>query len=228
MFDLDKIIRDNIRALKPYKSARDEFEGEAGISLDANENPYGSGLNRYPDRHATVLRNTFARYRGVEPDQLIFGNGSDEIIDFLIRCFCEPGEDHVLIFPPTFGMYEVCANICKVEVRREKLTDDFQIDFERLAPRLVDPDLKLVFVCSPNNPTGNLMDPQTVRDICHAFDGLVIVDEAYIDFSGGTLTGELDNYPNLVIMQTFSKAMGMAAIRLGVGIAGKTGIGCAK
>ena len=216
MFDLEKIIRPNVKALKPYSSARDEFEGLAEISLDANENPFGFGLNRYPDASLKKLKHAFATFRKVAEDRLIFGNGSDEVIDLLIRAFCEPGKDKVLTFPPTFSMYGVSAAINDVEELKTPLTPDFQIDLPEVAPLLSDESLKLIFVCSPNNPTGNQMDTEVVKQIARSFHGLVVVDEAYIDFSGGSLIGE--EIPNLFVLQTFSKTFGLAGARLGIGI----------
>ncbi|MEM6735758.1 MAG: histidinol-phosphate transaminase [Bacteroidota bacterium] len=216
MFDLGKLIRSNVKALKPYSSARDEFEGLAKISLDANENPFGFGLNRYPDASMKELKRQYALFRGVKTNQLIFGNGSDELIDLLIRAFCEPKQDKILIFRPVFSMYEVCAKINDVEIFQQSLTADFQIDFETVKPILCDPQLKLIFICSPNNPTGNKIDQFTIISIAKSFDGLVIVDEAYIDFSeNGLLKSEISN---LFILNTFSKAFGLAGIRLGAGI----------
>jgi len=216
MFDIKKITRPNIEALKPYQSARDEFEGLAEVSLDANENPFGFGLNRYPDATMSKLKSAFAKFRNVPADQLIFGNGSDELIDILIRSFCSPNKDSILIFPPTFGMYQVCADINSVEVIEENLDKDYQINFEALRPKLKDPNLKIIFICSPNNPTGSKVKNDTVIKIAKGFNGLVVVDEAYIDFSEVSLAGH--EIPNLFILQTFSKAMGLAGVRLGVGI----------
>ena len=216
MFDINKITRENVRALKPYSSARSEFSGIAEVSLDANENPFGFGLNRYPDASLKKLKAAFSNFREVEQNQLIFGNGSDEIIDLLIRAFCEPGKDKILTFPPTFSMYSVCASINDVEDVQVPLTNDYQIDFDKVEPLLHDAHLKLIFVCSPNNPTGNQMNLEEVKKIAASFHGLVVVDEAYIDFSGGSLVQE--KIPNLFILQTFSKTFGLAGARLGVGI----------
>lgn len=215
MFDINKITRKNVKKLKPYSSARDEFDGVAEVSLDANENPFGFGLNRYPDGSMENLKTTMAKYRDVEIPRLIFGNGSDELIDLLIRAFCEPGHDKVMIFTPTFGMYKVAADVNGVEVMKEPLNDDFQIDFENLLPKLMDENLKITFICSPNNPTGNCINRDTILSITAAFSGLVVVDEAYIDFGGESLVQQ--DISNLFILQTFSKAMGLAGARLGVG-----------
>jgi len=216
MFDIAKLTRPNIKALKPYSGARDDFRGIAEVSLDANENPFGFGLNRYPDTSLKKLKQTFAAFRGIEQDRLIFGNGSDEVIDLLIRAFCEPGEDKLLTFPPTFGMYGVSASINDIEEVQVPLTKGFQIDYSAVAPLLSDEKLKLIFICSPNNPTGNRANPETVRKVIHSFSGLVVLDEAYIDFCGGSLIRE--NIPNLFILQTFSKTFGLAGARLGVGV----------
>ncbi|WP_420577215.1 histidinol-phosphate transaminase [Ekhidna sp.] len=223
MFDINKITRDNVKKLKPYSSARDEFDGVAEVSLDANENPFGFGLNRYPDGSLSDLKTAMAKYRGVEIPRLIFGNGSDELIDLLIRAFCEPGQDKVMIFPPTFGMYKVAADVNDIEVVAEPLTDDFQIDFDRLLPKLTDDNLKIIFICSPNNPTGNCINKETILSITAAFPGLVVVDEAYIDFGGESLVQH--DISNLFILQTFSKAMGLAGARLGVGFGSTDVIG---
>jgi len=223
MFDIDKITRPNIKALKPYSSARNEFDGIASISLDANENPFGFGLNRYPDASLKKLKHTFSEYRGVGQDRLIFGNGSDEIIDLLIRAFCAPGKDKILTFPPTFSMYGVCAAINDIEEIKVPLTDGFQLDWSQIEPLLNDQNLKLIFVCSPNNPTGNQMDLEVVKKMTKIFEGLIVVDEAYIDFSGGSLINE--EIPNLFILQTFSKTFGLAGARLGIGMGNPEVIG---
>lgn len=219
MFDINKLTRANVRALKPYKSARDEFEGFAEVSLDANESPFGFGLNRYPEASMLELKAAFGKFREVDPSRLIFGNGSDELIDLLIRAFCEPTEDKILVFTPTFGMYSVCANVNNVEILQQSLTADFQIDLNELNPNLTDRNLKVIFICSPNNPTGNKIANDTILKIAESFDGLVVVDEAYIDFSTDSLVGI--DIPNLFILQTFSKAFGLAGIRLGAGMGSK-------
>lgn len=216
MFDIKKITRKNVQAMRPYSSARNEFEGIADVSLDANENPFGFGLNRYPDASLSELKSSFAKFRGVSPDQLIFGNGSDELIDLLIRAFCEPGQDKILTFTPSFSMYSVCAQINDVVEIQKPFNKNFQIDLETIQEELTDPALKLIFICSPNNPTGNKMDQQTILSIVEKFSGLVIVDEAYVDFCDETLVSS--NLPNLFILQTFSKAFGLAGVRLGAGI----------
>lgn len=219
MFDINKITRPNLKSLKPYSSARDEFEGLAEISLDANENPFGFGLNRYPDASLSELKGSFSTFRNVDKETLIFGNGSDELIDFLIRAFCEPKEDKILTFVPTFGMYSVCAGINNIEVIQEPLNQDFQIDLDILEPKLKDENLKIIFICSPNNPTGNSIDKEVILSITNSFSGLVVIDEAYIDFAEESLINQ--SIPNLFVLQTFSKALGLAGARLGIGIGSK-------
>lgn len=223
MFDLQKIIRENIKNLVPYSSARDEFSGEAKVFLDANENSLGSPLtkwyNRYPDPHQLKLKEAISKIKAVQPERIFLGNGSDECIDLLYRSFCNPGKDNVIICPPTYGMYEVSANINDIEIRKATLLDDFQLDLVHLE-NLVDNNTKLIWICSPNNPTGNSMNREDVEMILNNFNGLVIVDEAYINFSRQkSFIQELADYPNLVVMQTFSKAWGLAGLRLGMAFA---------
>lgn len=223
MFDLQKIIRENIKNLVPYSSARDEFSGEAKVFLDANENSLGSPLtkwyNRYPDPHQLKLKEAISKIKAVQPESIFLGNGSDECIDLLYRSFCNPGKDNVIICPPTYGMYEVSANINDIEIRKATLLDDFQLDLVHLE-NLVDNNTKLIWICSPNNPTGNSMNREDVEMILNNFNGLVIVDEAYINFSRQkSFIQELADYPNLVVMQTFSKAWGLAGLRLGMAFA---------
>lgn len=216
MTDLNKLVRDNILRLKPYSCARDEFQGSEGIFLDANENPYGN-LNRYPDPYQRELKRKISKLKGIPEENIFLGNGSDEIIDLTYRTFCNPGKDKALTFPPTYGMYEVSADINDVKLYRIKLDDDFRIDLHAVKNYLDDPLLKLIFICSPNNPTGNAMEARDVTFIIEHFGGIVIIDEAYADFSEtqsfSHLTGK---YNNLIVMQTFSKAMGMAAARIGM------------
>jgi histidinol-phosphate aminotransferase len=223
MFDLNKLTRDNIKNLVPYSSARDEFSGEAKVFLDANENSLGSPLtkwyNRYPDPHQVKLKEAISKVKAIEPNKIFLGNGSDECIDLLYRCFCNPGKDDVIICPPTYGMYEVSANINDVEIRKAPLLDNFQLDLVHLE-NLVDEYTKLIWICSPNNPTANSMDREDVEMILNNFNGLVVVDEAYINFSRQkSFIRELPDYPNLVVLQTFSKAWGLAALRLGMAFA---------
>lgn len=221
MFDINNLIRENIRKLVPYSSARDEFQGEDAIFLDANENPYNTTLNRYPDPRQLRLKQTIASIKKVAAEKIFLGNGSDEAIDLLIRAFCEPGTDNILSIKPTYGMYKVCADINNVEFREALLTTDFQPDTTQLL-NASDANSKLLFLCSPNNPTSNSLNKNDVVKLIAEFPGLVIIDEAYIDFSTAeSFSGLLDRYPNLVILQTFSKAWGMAGVRLGMAFAGK-------
>lgn len=216
LFDLNKLVRANVKKLKPYSSARDEFQGSASVYLDANENPYSNGYNRYPDPHQVALKQKIARIKGVSSDQLFLGNGSDEPIDLLIRAFCEPGTDHVIIPQPTYGMYTVSAEINSVFIKTLPLTEAFDLDADNLLNNC-DRNTKLIFLCSPNNPSGNLLDKRKIIQVLSGFEGIVIVDEAYIDFTNqpGFLP-LLKDYPNLVVLQTLSKAWGLAAIRLGM------------
>jgi histidinol-phosphate aminotransferase len=215
-FELNKLVRKNILALKPYSSARDEFKGEAEVYLDANENPYPSGYNRYPDPLQWKVKELLAQQKGVKAEQIFLGNGSDEAIDLLIRVFCEPNQDSVMITEPTYGMYRVCANINAVAIQNVLLTKDYQLDTKGIVAA-VNASTKIIFLCSPNNPTGNLLKIEDIFSVLNKFSGLVVVDEAYIDFAGDvSLIKELKNYPNLVILQTFSKAWGLAGLRLGM------------
>lgn len=225
MFDLNNLLRDNIKRLVPYSSARDEFKGEASVFLDANENSFGSPLptayHRYPDPLQWKVKYKLADIKGVPPQNIFLGNGSDEAIDILFRAFCRPGIDNVLLCPPTYGMYEVSANINDVTVRKATLTEDFQLDLPAMEAA-IDADTKLIFICSPNNPTANAIRREDIEMILNNFDGIVVVDEAYINFSKQkTLIQELTEYPNLVILQTLSKAWGLAALRVGMAFAGE-------
>lgn len=224
MFDLKTLIRSHILTLTPYASARDEYSGEEGIFLDANENPYGTpglreSFHRYPDPYQQQLKKRISQLKNVPAQQIFLGNGSDEAIDLLIRAFCRPEMDNVLTFPPTYGMYKVSAHINATEVREVLLTEDYLIDLDK-AWEQTDNNTKIAFVCSPNNPTANLMQRDVVLALIDKFPGIVVVDEAYIDFSPeGSFTEYLDTYPNLVVLQTFSKAWGMAGLRLGMAFA---------
>jgi histidinol-phosphate aminotransferase len=223
MFELNKLLRENIRQLVPYSSARDEFKGEAQVFLDANENSLGSPLtrwyNRYPDPHQWKVKEALSKIKGIPPQHIFLGNGSDECIDLLYRAFCNPGKDNVIINPPTYGMYEVSAHINDVEVRRAVLLDDFQLDLVHLET-LVDENTKMIWICSPNNPTANSIDRQDIEIVLNNFPGLVVVDEAYINFSRHrSFIQELADYPNLVVLQTMSKAWGLAGLRLGMAFA---------
>ncbi|AIZ65156.1 histidinol phosphate aminotransferase [Hymenobacter sp. DG25B] len=223
MFNLDSLVRPNIRTMKPYSSARDEFQGEAHVMLDANENSLGSAgperFNRYPDPMQRAVKAELALLKGVRPEQIFLGNGSDEAIDLLVRLTCTPGQDSILILPPTYGMYEVAANLNDVRIERLPLTADFQLSAETVAGVLAS-EAKLVFLCSPNNPTGNLLHADAIEEILRGFRGLVVVDEAYADFADApSWTTRLDEFPNLVVLQTFSKAWGLAGLRLGMAFA---------
>ena len=229
IFDLQSLVRQNIRNLKPYSSARSEFAGAAEVFLDANENAFGSpaggGFNRYPDPLQIELKKLVASAKGVDPTQIFVGNGSDEAIDLLFRIFCEPGRDEAIICPPTYGMYRVSADINDVAVCEINLTNEFQLDVPAVLAGIT-PRTKLVFICSPNNPTGNLMRRGSVIEIAGNFDGIVVVDEAYIDFaSESSMIAELASLPNLVVLQTFSKAWGMAGLRVGLAFASAEIIG---
>ncbi len=217
--ELKKLLRENIKNLKPYSSARDEYTGEAMVFLDANENPFNQPYNRYPDPLQRELKVEISKMKGCRPEQIFLGNGSDEPIDLLFRAFCEPGQDNIVTIDPTYGMYQVSADINDVEVRKVLLKDDFDFSAVDLLKES-DENSKLIFLCSPNNPTGNLLDKSEMLKVAKEFKGLVVVDEAYIDFApGASLLSELDQFKNLVVLQTFSKAWGMAAIRLGMAFA---------
>ncbi|MBT1685096.1 histidinol-phosphate transaminase [Dawidia soli] len=214
--DINSLVRKNILTMKPYSSARDEFKGEADIYLDANENPYPSPYNRYPDPLQRRVKEELAAVREVRPEQIFLGNGSDEAIDLIIRAFCEPNQDSILITEPTYGMYSVCAEVNAVNVQQVLLTPDFDLDLDAF-PKTFDATTKVIFLCSPNNPTGNLLSRDKILEVLKRFYGLVVIDEAYIDFAKGkSFLQELDKYPNLVVLQTFSKAWGLAGLRLGM------------
>jgi histidinol-phosphate aminotransferase len=224
-FDLNAIIRPNIRNLVPYSSARDEFKGEASVYLDANENSLGSPLikwyNRYPDPLQWEVKKKLSLIKGIAPEQIFLGNGSDEAIDLLYRAFCEPGIDNVVICPPTYGMYEVSANINNIKLKKVPLTPAFQLDLEGME-EAIDPNTRIIWLCSPNNPTGNSLNREDVEMILNNFDGLVVIDEAYINFSRHrSFIPELPDYPNLVVLQTMSKAWGLAALRIGMAFASR-------
>lgn len=217
-FDLNNLVRDNVKNLLPYSSARDEYktDGEAMIFLDANENPYENGLNRYPDPQQILLKSKISEIKQVSEKQMLLGNGSDEVLDLIFRAFCEPKTDNVISLPPTYGMYKVLSEINNVENREVLLTSEFEPDVEAIL-EAVDANTKLLFLCSPNNPSGNSFNAELVKKLLESFNGLVVIDEAYIDFSDiAGWSQSLDTYPNLIITQTFSKAFGMAGIRLGM------------
>jgi len=218
--DINELVRENIKNLRPYSTARDEFKGQASIFLDANENSYGSPLpadyNRYPDPLQLDLKDALSKIKGVPIENTFLGNGSDEAIDLLFRVFCNPGKDNVIILPPTYGMYEVCANINDVEARKVNLLPNYQLDLEKIA-ETIDKNTKIIFICSPNNPTGNSINRTDIETILANFKGIVVIDEAYINYAKQkTFIQELTEYANLVVLQTFSKAWGLAALRLGM------------
>lgn len=214
--NLQNIIRKNILKLSPYSCARDEFKGSEGIFLDANENPFGE-LNRYPDPYQAKIKQKLTEYNGV-PDNMIFiGNGSDEVIDITFRIFCEPGKDKALTFTPTYGMYKVSAEINDIEIIEQPLNSHFQVDLDLLKPYLQDKNLKVIFLCSPNNPTGNIINAGDIEYILNNFNGIVFIDEAYIDFSTAeSWIKQLGKYPNLIVSQTLSKSWAMASARIGI------------
>lgn len=222
-FNLDSILRENIKNLVPYSSARDEFKGTASVLLDANENSFGSPLsetyNRYPDPLQIALKDRISKVKGVPSKNMFLGNGSDEAIDILIRAFCRPRVDNILILPPTYGMYEVSASINDVAVKKVNLDSDFQLNLDAIDEN-IDKNTKIIFICSPNNPTGNSIFREDIETIMSNFKGLVVVDEAYINYSRSkSFIQELTEYSNLVVLQTFSKAWGMAGLRLGMAFA---------
>jgi len=222
---MTQLIRSNIRNLHPYSCARNEFKGDASVFLDANENPMNSPYNRYPDPLQEALKKKIATIKHIDASKIMLGNGSDEPIDLIIRIFCEPKEDNIVAMEPTYGMYKVCADINDVEYRKVLLNSDFSLDAERLL-QAVDAHTKVIFLCSPNNPTGNLLDVNEIRKILDAFQGITVIDEAYIDFSTQpSWLRELEKYPNLIVLQTFSKAWGMAAVRCGMAFASNEIIG---
>lgn len=220
MKDLKELTRPNVWALKPYSSARDEYSGvEASVFLDANENPYNAPNNRYPDPLQRELKALIAPLKGVKVENIFLGNGSDEAIDLIFRAFCRPGVDNVVAIDPTYGMYQVCADVNDVEYRKMLLDVYYQFKASSLLSA-IDENTKAIFICSPNNPTGNSLCRKEIESLLKRFDGLVVVDEAYIDFSSSeSLLKNLDEYPNLIVLQTFSKAWGCAAIRLGMAFA---------
>ena len=217
--NLERLLRENIRSLQPYSSARDEFKGEASVYLDANENPYNAPFNRYPDPLQWEVKEQISKIKNIPSENIFLGNGSDEPIDLVYRAFCEPRVDNVVAIEPTYGMYKVCANINDVEYRKVLLDENFDFTAEKLlaATNLY---TKVIWLCSPNNPTGNSLNGTEIIKILEQFEGIVVLDEAYIDFSkAGSFSQKLAQYPNLIILQTFSKAWGSAAIRLGMAFA---------
>lgn len=223
MFEINSLLRDNIKKLQAYSSARDEYKGATGTFLDANENAEGSATkalyNRYPDPKQLEVKERIALHKRLKTSQIFLGNGSDEAIDLVFRAFCVPNKDNVIILPPTYGMYKVCADINDIEVREAPLTDAFQLNVSLIKEK-VDQNTKVIWICSPNNPTGNSIYAKDITDIIQSFHGIVVIDEAYIDYAPDkTFVQKLSNFPNLIILQTFSKAWGMAALRLGLAFA---------
>ncbi|NLB02884.1 MAG: histidinol-phosphate transaminase [Bacteroidales bacterium] len=222
MLPLEQLLRKNILQLRPYSCARNEFQGQASVYLDANENPYNAPYNRYPDPLQRELKDRIAAIKGLRPGQIFLGNGSDESIDVLFRAFCEPRVDNVVAIEPTYGMYKVAADINDVTYREVLLDENFQMDAEKILAAC-DENTKLIFLCSPNNPTGNSLNREEVLKLLDQFEGLLVLDEAYIDFaSEPSMMSRLDEYPSLVVLQTFSKAWGSAAIRLGMALASES------
>ncbi len=222
-FDLNSLVRENIKILQPYSSARTEYSGKASVFLDANENSYGSPLdqdyNRYPDPLQWKLKQGLSKIKGIPSQNIFIGNGSDEVIDLAFRIFCEPNKNNIITCPPTYGMYKVCANINDVKVKLVNLTEDFQLDVEKILES-IDANTRLLFLCSPNNPTGNNLNRMDIELLINNFPGIVIIDEAYINYSKQkTFLQELTEYENLIVMQTLSKAWGLAALRLGIAFA---------
>ena len=219
MIDIEKLVRPNILKLKPYASARDEYTGKEGVFLDANENPFGE-LNRYPDPYQRVLKERLASVKKVDVDHIFVGNGSDEVIDLAFRIFCTPGKNQALSFTPSYGMYDVSAAINNVELVKQPLSSDFQINLRELDFKVMNNRIKLVLICSPNNPTGNLIDRSAIEFILSKFNGMVLVDEAYIDFADeDSMISLTKQFNNLIISQTMSKAWGLAAARIGIAYA---------
>ncbi len=222
-FNVDTLVRDNVKGLKPYSSARDEYvsDGTKMVFLDANENPFENGVNRYPDPQQRSLKAVWADLKGIAQENILLGNGSDEVLDLLFRAFCEPNRDNIITLPPTYGMYKVLSGINAVENREVLLTDDFQPNIPAII-QAMDSNSKLLFICSPNNPTGNSISEETITALLQNFKGLVVIDEAYIDFSSKeSWVSKLTEYDNLIVTQTLSKAYGMAGIRLGICMASK-------
>ncbi len=216
--NITELIRPAIRNIRPYSSARDEFDAEnhSMIFLDANENPFQNGLNRYPDPGQRRLKERLAELRSLKEDQILMGNGSDEVLDLIVKLFCEPGKDAIMVLPPTYGMYEVIANVNVVDVERVPLDMKFQPDVEAILEAATE-QVKIIFLCSPNNPSGNTMNADGIEKLLNGFNGIVVIDEAYIEFSRSeSWLKKLKTYPNLIVTQTFSKAFGMAGIRLGM------------
>jgi histidinol-phosphate aminotransferase len=226
-FDVNRLVRESVLKLQPYSSARDEYvsDGSEMIFLDANENPFDNGVNRYPDPYQRSLKSVLSEQKGLTEQQILLGNGSDEVLDLIYRAFCEPNQDNIVTLPPTYGMYKVLAGINAVENREVLLTRDFEPNVTEIL-KVADSNSKLLFICSPNNPTGNAFQKKGIKELLESFNGLVVVDEAYIDFSNDeSWVNELNQYPNLIVTQTLSKAYGLAGIRLGICYASEEIIG---
>ena len=226
-FDVNRLVRESVLKLQPYSSARDEYvsDGSEMIFLDANENPFDNGVNRYPDPYQRSLKSVLSEQKGLAEQQILLGNGSDEVLDLIYRAFCEPNQDNIVTLPPTYGMYKVLAGINAVENREVLLTRDFEPNVTEIL-KVADSNSKLLFICSPNNPTGNAFQKKGIKELLESFNGLVVVDEAYIDFSNDeSWVNELNQYPNLIVTQTLSKAYGLAGIRLGICYASEEIIG---
>ena len=223
MMEIKDLIRENIKSLEAYSSARDEFKAMSSefVFIDANENPFDTGLNRYPDPQQNLVKEALSKMKGISKEQILLGNGSDEVLDLIFRVFCEPREDNVIVLPPTYGMYEVLANTNAIELVKIPLVENFQPNIKEIV-KCQDAKTKVLFLCSPNNPTANSFDASKIETLLKEFNGIVVIDEAYIDFSiEDSWLGRLDEFPNLIVTQTLSKAYGLAAIRLGICYASK-------
>ena len=223
MMEIKDLIRENIKSLEAYSSARDEFKAMSSefVFIDANENPFDTGLNRYPDPQQNLVKEALSKMKGISKEQILLGNGSDEVLDLIFRVFCEPREDNVIVLPPTYGMYEVLANTNAIELVKIPLVENFQPNVKEIV-KVQDAKTKVLFLCSPNNPTANSFDASSIETLIKEFNGIVVIDEAYIDFSiEDSWLGRLDEFPNLIVTQTLSKAYGLAAIRLGICYASK-------
>ena len=223
MMEIKDLIRENIKSLEAYSSARDEFKAMSSefVFIDANENPFDTGLNRYPDPQQNLVKEALSKMKGISKEQILLGNGSDEVLDLIFRVFCEPREDNVIVLPPTYGMYEVLANTNAIELVKIPLVENFQPNVKEIV-KVQDAKTKVLFLCSPNNPTANSFDASSIETLLKEFNGIVVIDEAYIDFSiEDSWLGRLDEFPNLIVTQTLSKAYGLAAIRLGICYASK-------
>ena len=221
--EIKDLIRQNIKSLEGYSSARDEFKAMSSgfVFIDANESPFDTGLNRYPDPQQNLVKEALSKIKGISKEQILLGNGSDEVLDLIFRVFCEPREDNVIVLPPTYGMYEVLANTNAIELVKIPLVENFQPNVKEIV-KCQDAKTKVLFLCSPNNPTANSFDANSIENLIREFNGIVVIDEAYIDFSiEDSWLGRLDEFPNLIVTQTLSKAYGLAAIRLGICYASK-------